>query len=115
MGLGYFLHEDVVHNANGRPASNGTWEYKPPCTKTIPLDLRVALLKDSPFPKGVLRSKSVGEPPFILSYGILEATRNAIQSARDDAKLTGWCRLDAPLTIDRVQQACGVKVADMTL
>ena len=33
-------------------------EYKPPMPKDLPIDFRIALLKDAPNPLGVLRSKS---------------------------------------------------------
>ena len=32
-------------------------EYKPPCSKDIPIDFRVSLLKNAPNPLGILRSK----------------------------------------------------------
>lgn len=32
-------------------------EYKPPCSKDIPIDFRVTLLKNAPNPLGILRSK----------------------------------------------------------
>lgn len=38
-------------------------EYKPPCSKDIPIDFRVSLLKNAPNPLGVLRSKGT-----VVSY-----------------------------------------------
>ena len=32
-------------------------EYKPPASKDIPIDFRIALLKDAPNPIGILGSK----------------------------------------------------------
>lgn len=36
MGIGNVLTEDLIFNEKGQLITNGTWEYKPPDTKTIP-------------------------------------------------------------------------------
>ena len=41
-----------------------------------------------------------------LAASALFAAREAIASARADAGVSGWFELDAPLTVERVQQAC---------
>jgi xanthine dehydrogenase/oxidase len=41
-----------------------------------------------------------------LAASALFAAREAITSARADAGVTGYFDLDAPLTVERVQQAC---------
>lgn len=64
MGLGMWLTEKLIHDPQtGRNLTNGTWEYKPPCSKDIPVDFRVSLLKNAPNPLGVLRSKGT-----VVSY-----------------------------------------------
>ena len=50
----------------GRCLTNGTWEYKPPTTKDIPVDLRITFLKNNPNPLGVLGSKCVGMLIFLF-------------------------------------------------
>lgn len=58
MGLGYFTSEEVRYDEkNGQNLTIGTWKYKPPSAKDIPIDFRVELLKNAPNPSGVLRSK----------------------------------------------------------
>ena len=36
MGIGNVTTEELVYDDNGRLQNDGTWEYKPPCSKTIP-------------------------------------------------------------------------------
>jgi xanthine dehydrogenase/oxidase len=43
QGLGYVLTEEVLFDPDGRLLTDGTWEYKPPCSHTIPVDFRVSL------------------------------------------------------------------------
>ena len=37
MGVGYVLTEKLIYDKNGKLFTDGTWEYKPPDTKTVPL------------------------------------------------------------------------------
>jgi len=59
QGIGYFLTEEIVYDPTnpGVLLTNGTWEYKPPSSTDIPIDLRLTLLKDAPNPLGVVNSK----------------------------------------------------------
>ena len=42
MGLGFWLLEKVRYNPEtGKLLTNGTWEYKPPMSKDIPIDFRI--------------------------------------------------------------------------
>ncbi len=43
QGLGYMFTEEILFDDDGRLLTDGTWEYKPPCSHTIPVDLRVSL------------------------------------------------------------------------
>ena len=43
QGLGFMFTEEILFDADGRLLTDGTWEYKPPCTHTIPVDFRVSL------------------------------------------------------------------------
>jgi CO/xanthine dehydrogenase Mo-binding subunit len=54
MGVGYFMTERLEWTNVGKLTTNGTWEYKPPFAKDIPIDLRIDLLKNTPNPLGIL-------------------------------------------------------------
>jgi len=118
MGLGCFLSEDIKFDANsGRILTDGTWEYKPPTTKDIPIDWRIHLLPDTPNPAGIRSSKAVGEPPISLSVGALLANKLAVQAARKD--LFGSYEFISPtvspLTVERVHQLVGLQPDHFTL
>ena len=36
MGIGNVTTEELVYDEKGKLLNDGTWEYKPPCSKTIP-------------------------------------------------------------------------------
>ena len=49
MGLGFYLREDCLIDAKtGELVSDGTWEYKPPCSLDVPLQFNVEFLQDRP-------------------------------------------------------------------
>jgi xanthine dehydrogenase/oxidase len=117
QGLGNVTTEEMYYADDGRPISDGTWNYKPPCTKTIPVELNVALLdyvKTNPItdlpldPYGIQSSKSTGEPPLVLANTVFFAIKHAILAARNDAGVIGWFELESPATVERIQQACRV-------
>jgi xanthine dehydrogenase/oxidase len=115
MGLGYFLTEEVVVSDSGALLSNGTWEYKPPCSQDIPVNFTVSLLKDAPNPLGVLRSKAVGEPPYAIANSAYFAVKSAVAAARADTGLTGHFEMPSPATVGCVQQTCATPAAALTL
>ena len=42
MGMGFWLTEKVRYDpVSGQNLANGTWEYKVPLTKDIPIDFRI--------------------------------------------------------------------------
>ncbi|BFZ17322.1 hypothetical protein BsWGS_20361 [Bradybaena similaris] len=117
MGLGCYLTEDIFFDAkSGRILNDGTWEYKPPTTKDIPIDWRIYLLPDTPNPIGIRSSKAVGEPPISLSVGALLANKLAIQSARKDLfGVDDFMPTVAPYTVEKAQQSVGLSVDNLTL
>ena len=94
MGLGLWTSEEIKFDpVTGDLLTKNTWEYKPPAAKDIPQDFRVELLKNARNPNGVHSSKATGEPAILMSISILFALRNALDSARQDAGLSGWWQL----------------------
>jgi len=112
-GIGYYLHEEPLFDLKGMDRTQGVWEYKPPMASEMPLEFAVELLRDNPYPKGILGSKAVGEPPFMLAYSVLGAVKKAIGSARKDAGASATYDLPMPCTPDALQRACAVTVDQM--
>ena len=127
MGLGYMTTEYWVSEPKGtlNPAgtlnSINTWTYKPPATTTIPEDFRVDLFpRDSTpeipeNPNLLMSSKGVGEPPLVLANTVFFAIKHAILAARQDSGENEWFELKNPATVERIQEACMVKVKDLVL
>ncbi|EHQ24797.1 molybdopterin cofactor-binding domain-containing protein [Mucilaginibacter paludis] len=116
QGVGCLTTEEMLYAEDGRIISDGTWEYKPPCSKTIPQQFNVYLLKyygtDNRMDPlqdtyGINSSKSTGEPPLVLANTVFFAIRHAIAEARKDQRITDWFELSAPATVEKIQNACG--------
>ena len=79
----------------------------------IPIDFNVSLLPNSPNTHGVLGSKSVGEPPLILSSGVVSAVRAAVCAFLEETgDASDFCALQAPCTVERIQLAAKEAVAN---
>jgi xanthine dehydrogenase/oxidase len=106
-------------------ATDNIWSYKPPCSKSIPLDFRVRL-----FPvdearndrellaekQAVKSSKTAGEPGLTLGLSAFFAIKRAVMDARRE--LTGkddWLRMDLPATCQQIQTLCGATTQSLTM
>ena len=115
QGIGNVTTEQIYYAEDGRLIPYGTWNYKPPATKTIPVEFNVSLLNyvrnnhltDTPMDHyGIQSSKSTGEPPLVLANTVFFAIKHAILSARKDAGQNEWFELESPATVERIQLAC---------
>lgn len=43
QGIGFATTEELIYDEEGRLVTDNIWNYKPPCSKTIPIDFRVKL------------------------------------------------------------------------
>jgi xanthine dehydrogenase/oxidase len=106
MGIGYFFQEKVSYTqGSGLLKTVGTWEYKPPMAQDIPSVLNVTLIANDYNTEGILGSKAVGEPPYVVSNSAYFALKQAIASARSDAGVSGYYDLPVPATVDVRQSA----------
>ncbi|XP_072372292.1 xanthine dehydrogenase-like isoform X2 [Scyliorhinus torazame] len=107
MGMGYWLMEKMIYDPkSGEVLNAGTWDYKPPFSKSIPINFNIELLKNAPNPMGVLRSKASGEPPQCMSCVTLFAVKRAIEAAREQAGQSTYFPLSGPATVDVIQTSC---------
>lgn len=125
QGIGFATTEELVYDENGRLVTDNIWSYKPPCTKTIPIDFRVRLhpvdelrnaREELEEQQAVKSSKSFTESSFTLGASVYIAIKQAIKEARID--LTGkneWIDMDLPMTCQRIQTLCNVSTESLTL
>ncbi|XP_046738971.1 xanthine dehydrogenase isoform X2 [Diprion similis] len=106
QGYGLFTLEELIYSPTGTLYSRGPGAYKIPGFTDIPIEFNVSLLKGAPNPRAVYSSKAVGEPPLFLASSVFFAIKNAIESARQDANVTGYFRFDSPATAARIRTAC---------
>ncbi len=69
QGIGWLTMEEIKHSSKGRLLSNSLSAYKIPDIYSVPKIIDVEFLKDSENRFGPLKSKAIGEPPFIYAIG----------------------------------------------
>lgn len=100
QGVGWLTTEELKWSAEGRLLTDGPATYKIPAIGDIPEEFNVELLADSPNPAPtVMRSKAVGEPPFMLAFSVWCAIRDAIAASGD---YRVFPRLNAPATAEEI-------------
>ena len=118
QGAGLMTTEQLMYEADGRLYSDGTWEYKPPTSKSIPIDFRVTISRGGRPNKddaAVAGSRALGEPPFVLSTSVFFAIKQAIMAARRDGGDDSWFTMPAPATVGRIREHCRVERGQMRL
>ncbi len=98
QGIGWMTMEEVLFNSEGKMLTDSLSTYKVPDIYSAPgiLEFR-ALETEGPGP-ALLKSKAIGEPPFIYGIGAYFALHNAIRSFNPAWKPD----FDAPLTPEKV-------------
>ncbi|CAG5133675.1 unnamed protein product, partial [Candidula unifasciata] len=115
MGLGLFLTEGFKFDPmTGQLLTDGTWEYKPPLGKDLPINFNVKFMRNVPNPTGVLGSKIVGEAPVSTGACVLFALKRAVEAARAEQNNTDWFPFHAPATVESIQTACLNDLAQYT-
>jgi xanthine dehydrogenase/oxidase len=125
QGVGFATTEELVYDHHGALVTDNIWSYKPPCTKTIPLDFRVRLhpvdearniLEGHAEMQAVKSSKAAGEPGMTLGVTAYFAIKRAIMDARRELTgRNGWLAMDVPATCQRIQMNCGITTESLTL
>ena len=59
QGVGFFMLEEFLINADGLAISDGTWTYKIPAIDNIPMQLNVEVVNSGHHDKRVLSSKGI--------------------------------------------------------
>ncbi len=98
QGIGWLTTEELVQNSEGKLLSNTFSTYKIPDIYSAPKKVEIEFLEESENPFGPLKSKAIGEPPFM--YGI--AAYFAIMNAMKEVNPKASEKIETPLTNERV-------------
>eukprot|EP00658_Telonema_sp_P-2_P085241 TRINITY_DN9681_c0_g1_i2.p1 TRINITY_DN9681_c0_g1~~TRINITY_DN9681_c0_g1_i2.p1 ORF type:complete len:228 (-),score=52.80 TRINITY_DN9681_c0_g1_i2:215-898(-) len=118
FGMGLFTSEEIGWDPKTAHTTNGTtWEYKVPSAYDVPESFNIALMKDCPNPLGVLGAKVVGEPGVAMATSVWMALEDAVTAVRiaNGGPTNRWVCTDLPITVDKIQQACGTSVSNYVL
>ncbi|MCB2195965.1 MAG: molybdopterin-dependent oxidoreductase [Bacteroidetes bacterium] len=98
QGIGWATMEEVVFAKNGKLLSNSLSTYKVPDIYSVPKNIEITPLKTEGPELALLRSKAIGEPPFMYGIGAYFAIAKAIREFNPNYKLD----FDAPFTPEKV-------------
>ncbi|MCG3222847.1 MAG: molybdopterin-dependent oxidoreductase, partial [Candidatus Heimdallarchaeota archaeon] len=96
QGIGWMTIEELVYD-NGKLLSSALATYKFPDLHFTP-EIDVTFLEDADNPEAVMKSKAIGEPPFMYGIGTYFALKNA---ARAFHKEKEW-EYSSPLTPEKL-------------
>ncbi len=80
QGIGWMTMEEVVHDKFGNLQSNALSTYKIPDIYSVPESIEIIPLQTEGNEGAILKSKAVGEPPFIYGIGAYFAIQDAIHA-----------------------------------
>ena len=80
QGVGWCTTEEIKWDRDGNLMTHSPDTYKIPTAKDIPGDFRVKLLENAANPNAIHGSKTVAEPPFMLSLSAWLAIKDAVSA-----------------------------------
>jgi len=98
QGIGWMTMEEIAFNKDGRLLSNSLSTYKVPDIYSVPKVLECHALETDGHELAIMKSKAVGEPPFMYGIAAFFAIQNAIKAFNPNYKID----FDAPLTPEKV-------------
>ncbi len=98
QGIGWMTMEEIGYSKEGKLLSNSLSTYKVPDIYAAPKSIECKALDTEGPDLAIMRSKAIGEPPFMYGIGAYFALRNAIKAFNASAKI----EFDAPLTPEKV-------------
>ena len=96
QGIGWMTIEELMYD-NGKIITDSFATYKIPNLPFTP-EIKVKFLENVENPEAVLKSKAIGEPPFMYGIGVYFALKQAAQTFRKNKK---W-KYSAPLTPEKL-------------
>jgi xanthine dehydrogenase large subunit len=98
QGIGWITMEEIIYNKNGKLLSNSLSTYKVPDIYSVPKVLECHALETEGPDLAIMKSKAIGEPPFMYGIGAYFAIQNAIKAFNPDYNPD----FNAPLTPEKV-------------
>ena len=98
QGIGWMTLEELTFDENGRLLADSLSKYKVPDVYAAPKMIETIPLETEGPELAIMKSKAVGEPPFMYGIGVYFALRNAVREFNPETPL-GY---DAPLTPEKV-------------
>ncbi len=98
QGIGWLTIEEIRFNDKGQLLANALSTYKVPDIHSVPKNVDIIELETEGVEHAVLKSKAVGEPPFIYGTGSFFAVQNAIKAFNPNYKPD----FKAPITHEKV-------------
>lgn len=98
QGIGWTTMEELKFSDKGKLLSDSLSTYKVPDIYSVPKNIEITALKTEGPELALLRSKAVGEPPFMYGIGAYFALVKAIRAFNPNYKLD----FDTPMTPEKV-------------
>jgi xanthine dehydrogenase large subunit len=98
QGIGWMTMEEILFDKEGKLISNSMSTYKIPDIYSTPATLKCHALETEGPELALMKSKAIGEPPFMYGIGAYFAIQNAIKAFNPNYKID----FDAPLTPEKV-------------
>lgn len=98
QGLGWMTSEELIWDNEGKLLTDALSTYKIPDIYAVPREMKIHFLENSPNDFGPLRSKAVGEPPFMYGIGFYFALMNAMRAFNPNTEM----KFNSPLTPEKV-------------
>ena len=89
QGMGRWTSEEIRFNQKGVMTTVSPHTYLIPTAVDLPKDFRVTFLGDAKNPQAVHSSKTVREPPFLLSSSVYFVLKDAVRGAREEGEEAG--------------------------
>ncbi len=98
QGIGWMTMEELIWNDEGKLLTDALSTYKIPDIHSVAKRINIISLPDSENPFGPLKSKAIGEPPFMYGIGAFFALTNAMKAFKPGIEVN----YSSPLTPEKV-------------
>lgn len=98
QGIGWMTLEELIWNADGKLITDALSTYKVPDIHAAAKSITIESLPEASNPFGPLKSKAIGEPPFMYGIGAFFALTNAMKAFNPSIEVN----YSAPLTPEKV-------------